>query len=998
MSYGSEYLPVIVSSVSTAEQIPGSWQALRGISEQFGKFAAEAKQAADNLRPIDKPELWKGAASEGFRNDLHAMVQVLDLHAGVYPKIAKDLFDYSEVIRLAEGECVHDIDPKAAAVFQTMAAQEGEQILYDQAKARRDADVAAGVPKDCLVPLPAKPDREAVADALLQLRKQLGRLVQRNTEANTECYLRLRGYIDELRQTPNISFNAFVDGVRDGVVDLAKLAWTLDPARAWVEPQAYFTDLAAIAKGMTQPLYDPVGFAQDVKLAAGQTWDQFLANPAYATGRLVPDLTLAAASGGAGPAATQAMSAAAARVAAQREALRLAREQAERDARNGSTPESVPPGARTETGEPVNAATGEMILVQRDVELPGALPLQLNRRHLSRSEPGRLFGRRWASTLDQHVRLGGEGAVFVTEGGVELAYPVPEPGVPVMPVGGDRWPLEWDGLPGGVFTVTDPRRGWSWSFAPVPGRAGPVLPIRSISDRNGNRIEFSYDKAGMPYEVVHSGGYRIAVDTADERVAGLRLLGADPATHARSADSSASIDLVRFAYDEPGNVTEVVNSSGRPLVFTYDDGDRITSWTDRNGNWYQYTYDEVGRCVHGVGTDGVMDNTFEYDVDAQVTRMTDALGAVRTFAWDRLGRVVAETDPLGNTVHTEWDAFHRRVSVTDALGQTTRLAYDEEGNLIGVVHPDGTYTVADFDLALCRPTQIINPDGTRRRYTWDERGNLLSLVDEAGARTQYSYNASGALTQVTDALGGVTRYAPDAAGLPVSIADPLGRTTHVSRDAFGRTAVITDPLGHTTRLAHTVEGKPGWRELADGSRESWTWDAEGNLLHHLNAAGFTTRYESGPFDLPVAQTGPDGNRYTFTYDAELRLTAVTNPQDLSWTYRYNAAGRLTSETDFNGRTLTYRHDPAGHLISRVNGAGEEVAYARDPFGKVTESVHTATGRTTTYVYDPAGRLVRATNPDVDLTFTRDACGRILTETSNGRTLSRAAVSAARFGD
>lgn len=620
MTYGSQYVPPIVRHVPTAEHIEGSWQVLRGISEQFGKFATEAKQAADNLRPIDKPELWKGAASEGFRNDLHAMVQVLDLHAGVYPKIAKDLFDYSEVIRLAEGECTFDIDPKAEAAFQMSERHAIEQKAYDEAKQRRNEAKAAGADEDCLVPLPDKPGKDPGEAELLRLRKQLGRAVHRNQDANTACYLKMPGYVDELRRTPNISFNAFVDGVRDGVVDLAKLAWTLDPARAWVEPQAYFTDLTAIAKGMTQPLYDPVGFAQDTKLAAVQSWDEFWANPAYGSGRLVPDLVLAAGTGGAGPGATAAMEAAAARVAARREAMRAAREQAEKDARDGVKPESVPPGARTQTGEPVNAATGEMILVQRDVELPGALPLVLTRRHLSRSVPGRLFGRRWASTLDQHLRLGPEGAVFVTEDGVELAYPVPEPGAPVMPVGGDRWPLEWDGVPGGAFTVTDPRRGWSWSFAPVPGLTRPVLPIRSISDRNGNRVEFSYDETGMPCEVTHSGGYRVAVDTLAERVTALRLLDADPATHARTTEPAASIDLVRFAHDETGNVTEVANSSGRPLVFTYDDADRITSWTDRNGIWYQYTYDAAGRCLHGVGTDGVMDNTFDYDTDAQVTR------------------------------------------------------------------------------------------------------------------------------------------------------------------------------------------------------------------------------------------------------------------------------------------------------------------------------------------------------------------------------------------
>lgn len=975
---------------STPEMLlPGDLDALDALARQLQAFGGNAGESARRLRELDNPCLWTGKASEGFQEQMGKLPKKLDKGASAFSSASTALFACTASMRALRTRVKNEVIPAAIQASTATANWNADKAAYEAAKARgEDQTMSLMEPekKD-----PGKKILDAAEDLLDDLRGDW-------RDAENACAKILKDKADDAPEGEGWLSNAvkdFVGGAWDATVDLASTAWQLSPIRAAIDPQGFYTDLAAMGQGLQYAVTNPVEFAK-----TAVNWEEWAKNPYRAAGMLVPDLVLTAATGGAGKVPST--------ITKLDQAVPGTGPDVPGAKPNGTPGPSEPkpdqpdpnacaadraPDARLCQSDPVDVATGEMVLPQTDVALAGTLPLTLTREHRTHRTHGRWFGRRWASTLDQHLELGPDGVLFLGADGVELRYPVPEPDAPVYAAGGDRWPLRWDGHPGGAFTITDPRRGWTWTFAPLTGVRpshgpfGPVLPLRSLADRNGNHIDYLYDADGRPYEITHSGGYRIAVDTSDDRITAFRLLGADPETHQPADDPSASIDFVRFIHDETGNLTEVVNSSGRPQVFTYDDEHRVTSWTDRIGSGYQYTYDDAGRCIHGAGTDGALDNTFTYDTDAQVTHMTDALGAVRTFAWDRWGRVVRETDALGNTTHTAWDAYNRRAHVTDPLGHRTHHTYDTEGNLTAALHPDGTYTLIDHDPLLCCPTRIINPDGTRRHHIWDERGNLLAVVDEAGARTEYGYNASGALTETTDALGGVTRHTVDASGLPVAITNPLGHTMRATRDAFGRLSTVTDALGHTTRLAHTVEGKPAWRELADGSRELWTWDAEGNLVHHLNAAGFTTRHESGTFDLPTARTDPDGNRYTFTYDAELRLTTVTNPQNLTWTYGYDAAGRLTSETDFNGRTLAYTHDAAGRLATRVNGAGEEVAYARDPFGNVTESVHTATGRTTTYAYDPAGRLVRATNPDVDLTFTRDACGRILTETSNGRTLA-----------
>ncbi|MEV0262608.1 DUF6531 domain-containing protein [Streptomyces sp. NPDC050617] len=652
-----------------------------------------------------------------------------------------------------------------------------------------------------------------------------------------------------------------------------------------------------------------------------------------------------------------------------------------------------PAGKTPCKGEPVDVATGAMLMTQTDVELPGSLPLLFERTHLSSYRAGTCFGPTWVSTLDETLQLDAQGVVFAAADGMRLVYPVPRPGEAMLPSKGARWPLEWDGTPDGVITITDPHTGVVRTFshiAPSAAEGAVHLPLESWSDRNGARIDVERTADSVPVGLRHSGGYYLAVDTDGPRITALRLLDEAPSAYEQgpSAAPAGGTVVMRYAYDATGHLTEVVNSSGKPLRFAYDAEDRITSWTDRNGTSFAYVYDSRGRVIRTEGSDGVFNGSFAYDDAARTTTYTDSLGRRTICRYNADGQVIAETDPLGHVTLTKWDAWGENpLSATDPLGRTTRYAYDAAGNLTELVLPDGATARAAYN-DLCRPLEVREPGGATWRHTYDERGNVLTTTDPAGAETRYAYDPAGHLASVTNALGHTRTVACDAAGLPVAVTDALGHTTTVMRDSFGRVTESTDPLGHTTRMAWTAEGKPSRRELPDGTRETWQWDGEGNLLTHTDPAGNITRQTSTHFDVPATRTDPDGTRYAFAYDTELRLTEVTNPQGLTWSYAYDEAGRLASETDFNGRTLTYGHDAAGGLVSRTNGAGETLRFERDALGRVVEQ-RADDDEITTYAYDEAGALAGATNADAELVIERDALGRPVRERVNGRTTTYA---------
>lgn len=125
-------------------------------------------------------------------------------------------------------------------------------------------------------------------------------------------------------------------------------------------------------------------------------------------------------------------------------------------------------------GEPIDVATGAMLMTQTDLTLPAGLPLVFERTHLSSYRGGVCFGPTWVSTLDECLQIDGEGVVFAAADGMRLIYPVPQPDEPVLPVKGARWPLEWDGKPDGVMTVTDPDSGVVRTFSTPCLRAASV--------------------------------------------------------------------------------------------------------------------------------------------------------------------------------------------------------------------------------------------------------------------------------------------------------------------------------------------------------------------------------------------------------------------------------------------------------------------------------------------------------------------------------------------
>ncbi|WP_078971259.1 putative T7SS-secreted protein [Streptomyces chattanoogensis] len=965
------------------ELIHGDVAKINESAAHLKDFAAAFERVGQGIRKLDAGS-WKGKAAESFHEHFDAHPKQWMRTADACEAAWKALDAYADTVSWAQKKAQTAIDKWQEAQEKSRTARESYRRQVESYKEKAEAYIAAVKSGSDHPGSPAQQpgDFKDPGDAVREEAREILKTArhQRN-EAAEKAQHALKGALDHAPKEPSFLRKSawdVADGVVEGgltlmhvvggagkaVVQTVNLARTLNPAEPYniAHPNLYLANVAKTALGLTSASAHP---GRMLKGMLGEGWGS---DPGDATGALIANLV---GGKGAGAAAKGLLKAGA------------------KDAAKGAAREAVKEGgkrtirdrlrqfwSRECESDPIDMATGRMILPQTDVTLPGSLPLAFSRTFESSYRTGRWFGPTWMSTVDQRLEIDSEGVILIGEEGDFHLYPHPAVGVPTLPVEGDGHPLER--TPDGDYVLTDPVTGTRRYFTTY---TEDLAVLDEISDRLGNHHTFDYTEDGTPTAITHSAGYRLLLTSDSGRITALHLAGA-------ASDGGDQL-LMTYGYDDAGNLVTTTNSSGLPLRFTYDEHGRITSWTDTNGSSYSYNYDDQDRCISQGGIAGHLRAHYAWGEPDPVTGLRTNLfhnseGRVTRYEVNDYHQVISETNPTGATSRTVRDTKHRILSTTDPLGRTTHFTYDDQGRPTAVTRPDGATSTTTYDAA-GHPASVTGPDGTTWTHTYDINGNRTSTTDPTGATTTYTHDTRGHLASITDTLGNTTHIYCNEAGLPLTVTDPLGATTHYRRDTFGRVTSVTDPLGETTHMLWTVEGRLAAQIDPTGATEHWTYDGEGNCTTHTDALSQTTHFEYGHFDLLTARNDPDGVRHEFTHDTELRLTQVTNPQGMTWNYIYDAAGRLISEIDFDDRVITYTHDPAGQLITRSNALGEVTTYSRDILGRITAK--DAEGVATTYTHSLSGELLEAANPDATVTYTRDILGRVTAETVNDRTMT-----------
>ena len=644
------------------------------------------------------------------------------------------------------------------------------------------------------------------------------------------------------------------------------------------------------------------------------------------------------------------------------------------------------------TGHPVDVATGKVVTDAVDAELPGPLPLKIERSYSSAFAARRgPLGVGWSLSLDQAVWRERGKVVLLADDGREIEFDTFDlPGHMILPGDSVYNPIERLALrclEGNRWSV-ESHDGVVREFAPAAGRNDGRARLQRIRSRCGHHeITFEYDDRGRLAWVRDSGGRLIALKHDDaDRVTALELPlpnGHGWYTHRR------------YEYDDEGDLTSVTDSQGHHWSFEYETH-LLVRETDRTGLSFYFVYDGFGQdawCVRTWGDDGIYDHEIAYDKRNHVTAVTDSLGRSTLYHMNIAGQVVKTVDPLGGETVYEHDPISLAlVAETDALGQRTSYVLDRWGDPVRVEGPDGSVAAIEYDDRLHLPLRATDPAGGRWSWAYDSLGNVLAAITPTGETTRFDWEG-GLLRSLDEPGERRTTFDYDEQKNPRRLTLPNGAEENSEHDVLGRVVRHRDARGGVRKASYDTEGRVLETTSPVGLSQRMRYDPEGNLLEAETATRRVQLRYAGFHRVVEREEG--GTVIRFEHDTEDRLTGVVNEAGERYGFELDEAGRVKAEVGFDGGRRLFFRDRAGQVNREVLPSGSQREMTYDPAGRLTQ-VQRSDGSTTSFEYRADGALMRASNDETEVVYERDPLGRILSEEVDGvRVTSRYGPDGAR---
>ena len=517
----------------------------------------------------------------------------------------------------------------------------------------------------------------------------------------------------------------------------------------------------------------------------------------------------------------------------------------------------------------------------------------------------------------------------------------------------------------------------------------------TAADRHGNTFQFEYhdaDEDGASEELA-----RIVTPVAtlfDFTYAGGKLASiTDPAGR-----------ITRFQHDENGNLVRITNPDDTERRFAYDENHLLVGQTDARGYETRYEYDEFQCVIRATMPDGAA-RDYRAAAGAGLVSAASRLGtherpapatesaAVRgsftngrgftssTRTTHPLGGINEFTDALGRSTQVERDPHSLPVRTTNPRGHVTRFSYDDRGNVLSVTRDaTGDTRTIDYEPSFNLPTRITDSLGHATEFAYDERGNLIHLTNALDQVTSFAFTPRGQLASVTDARNRASSMSYDDQGRLLTVIDPLQRISSYTYDAAGNLLSATDPAGHTTTYTYDAMGRRLTRTDALGGVMRFSYDARGNLLSVRDANGRVTTFAYDPMNRRTTTTDALGRQSEIVYDESGNPAGLVDHGGSLWLTVYDALNRPVERIDPLQRTTAWTYDESGNRTRLTRADGAAIHYEFDLLNRLT-AITEPDGSVTSFGYDALDRLIRVTDALGQATiYSYDALRRQVAET------------------
>ena len=396
-----------------------------------------------------------------------------------------------------------------------------------------------------------------------------------------------------------------------------------------------------------------------------------------------------------------------------------------------------------------------------------------------------------------------------------------------------------------------------------------------------------------------------------------------------------------FTFDAAGKLTKVEDGKGNAHTLSYN-GNLLNTVSDGLGGMFTFSYSAGGQLTNV--TDGARSVGF-VQTGNNLTGSRSPLGFVTAYTYDAGGLMTAMTYPEGNTPFTQVFDGNGRVSVQAESGTNLwRLGYN--GSTTAVTNPLG---------AVATDSHTIS-------------GELSRYTDEAGQAVAITSNSDGQRASIGDRLGNATRFAYHAAsGRVAAITNADGAVTLFSyggRNVKGLTfydlTSVQFPDGTTETFSYDASGNLLSRTNRGGKVFSFSYNTRGQLLAATNPAGGVLSFTYNPDGTCATRADSDTGPTVFQYDSLKRLTNVLHPDGSSISARYDADDRLLSITDERNAKISFRYDQNGRVSFITNALGGVTQFAYDQHDRVVRRIDRL-GKSLGFRFNELGQLASVTN-------------------------------------